>query len=277
MDTETNRTKKETNVMSVNIHPTAIVEDGAKLGAGVTIGAYAHVGAGVTLRDRVNILPKAMVYGNTVLGEDVEVHPGAVIGGPPQVLGYKHSDESRLEVGARTILREHVTLHTGSPAHGGLTRIGSDCLMMAHTHAAHDCIIGDKCVIANNTHIGGHVTAGDQVWFGGAVAVHQWCRIGDHAFVGGGSILVADVIPFGSVLGNHAHLAGLNVVGLKRRGFSRETIKSLRAGYRQLYAKEGTFTERLEDTAREYADAPEVMKIIDFIRESKNRALCLPR
>ncbi|MEO0550963.1 MAG: acyl-ACP--UDP-N-acetylglucosamine O-acyltransferase [Pseudomonadota bacterium] len=263
--------------MTVSIHPTAIVEDGAQLGEHVTIGAYAHIGAHTQLGDHVEIFPKAMVYGRTKLGEGVEIHPGAVIGGGPQVLGYKPSEESRLEVGARTIMREHTTLHTGSPEHGGLTHIGSDCLFMAHTHAAHDCRIGDKCVIANNTHIGGHVTAGDNVWMGGAVAVHQWCRIGDHAFIGGGAILVADVIPFGSVVGNHAHLAGLNVVGLKRRGFSRDTIKDLRAGYRLLYAKEGTFTERLEDTARTFAHVPEVMQIVDFIRENKNRALCLPR
>ena len=263
--------------MSVDIHPTAIVEDGAQLGANVTIGAYAHIGEHVTLGDNVKIFPKAMVYGRTTLGEGVEIHPGSVIGGGPQVLGYQPSEESRLEVGARTVMREHTTLHTGSPEHGGLTKIGSDCLFMAHTHAAHDCQIGDKCVIANNTHIGGHVTAGNQVWFGGAVAVHQWCRIGDHAFVGGGAILVADVIPFGSVVGNHAHLAGLNVVGLKRRGYSRDTIRGLRSAYRMLYAKEGTFTERLEDTATTFADVPEVMQIVSFIKDSKNRALCLPR
>ena len=121
------------------------------------------------------------------------------------------------------------------------------------------------------------MTVGYQVWFGGAVAVHQWCRVGDHAFVGGGAILVADVIPFGSVVGNHAHLAGLNVVGLKRRGFSREVIHALRGAYRMLYAREGTFTERLEDTAENFKSVPEVMQIVEFITASKNRALCLPR
>ena len=263
--------------MSVTIHSTAIVEDGAQLGESVTVGAYAHLGPHVQIGDGVQIFPKAMVFGRTILGESVEIHPGAVIGGGPQVLGYTPSEDSRLEVGARTIMREHTTLHTGSPEYTGLTKIGSDCLFMAHTHAAHDCQIGDKCVIANNTHIGGHVTAGDQVWFGGAVAVHQFCRIGHHAFVGGGSILVSDVIPYGSVVGNHAHLAGLNVVGLKRRGFSRSSIHDLRAAYRLLYAKEGTFTERLEDTADTFAEVAEVMEIVDFIRASKNRALCLPR
>lgn len=263
--------------MSVQIHSTAVVEAGAQLGENVTIGAFAYVGPEAVIGDSAVIHPKATVIGQTTLGSATEVFPGAVIGGPPQVLGFKASAESRLIVGDRTILREHSTLHTGSPEHGGLTSIGKDCLFMAHTHAAHDCVIGDKCVIANNTHIGGHVTVGHQVWFGGAVAVHQWCRIGDHAFVGGGSILVADVIPFGSVVGNHAHLAGLNVVGLKRRGFSRETIHKLRAAYRMLYAKEGTFTERLEDTAATFSDAAEVMQIVKFIRDSKNRALCLPR
>ncbi|MEM1035329.1 MAG: acyl-ACP--UDP-N-acetylglucosamine O-acyltransferase [Pseudomonadota bacterium] len=263
--------------MSVDIHPTAIVEDGAELGSNVSIGAYAHVGGHAVLGDNSIVHPKAIVIGRSTLGQHVEVHPGAIIGGPPQVLGYQHSDESRLEIGDQTILREHVTIHTGSPAHGGLTRIGRECFFMAHTHAAHDCSIGDKNVIANNTHIGGHVTTGEHVWMGGACAIHQFCRIGDHAFVGGGSILVADVIPFGSVVGNHAHLAGLNVVGLKRRGFSRETIKSIRSGYRMLYAREGTFTERLEDTAKTFADVPEVMQIVTFIRENNNRSLCLPR
>ena len=263
--------------MTANIHPTAVVEAGAELGTNVTIGAFAYIGPNAEIHDNAVLRPKATVLGRTIINESVELFPGAVVGGPPQVLGYRESEDSRLEIGARTVMREHTTLHTGSPEHGGLTKVGADCLFMAHTHAAHDCVIGDKCVIANNTHIGGHVTVGEQVWFGGAVAVHQWCRIGDHAFVGGGSILVADVIPFGSVVGNHAHLAGLNVVGLKRRGFSRETIRSLRSAYRMLYAKEGTFSERLEDTSAAFSESPEVMQIVDFIRSSKNRALCLPR
>jgi len=263
--------------MSVNIHPSAIVETGAELGQNVTIGALSYIGANTKLGDNVIIHPKATIMGQTELGAQVEVYPGAVIGGPPQVLGMQTSAESRLKVGPRTILREHVTLHTGSPEHGGLTSIGADCLMMAHTHAAHDCTLGDKCVVANNTHIGGHVSVGYQVWFGGAVAVHQFCRVGDHAFVGGGAVLVSDVIPFGSVVGNHAHLAGLNVVGLKRRGFSRDTIRALRGAYRMLYAREGTFTERLEDTATAFSEIDEVMQIVDFIRTSKNRSLCLPR
>lgn len=263
--------------MTVDIHPTAIVETGAQLGDNVSIGALAYVGPEVILHDNVKLYPKSTVLGRTVLGEGVEIFPGSIIGGPPQVLGYKDSAESRLEVGARTIMREHTTLHAGSPSHGGLTSVGADCLFMAHTHAAHDCQIGEKNVIANNTHIGGHVTTGEQVWMGGGVAVHQFCRIGPHAFVGGGAVLVADVIPFGSVVGNHAHLAGLNIVGLKRRGFSRETIKSLRAAYRMLYAKEGTFSERLVDTEQTYGENEDVAKIIDFIRTNENRSLCLPR
>jgi len=263
--------------MTVEIHPTAIVEPGAELGENVSIGAFAYVGKHAQLGDGVKVHQKGTVIGRTTLGESVEIHSGAVIGGDPQILGYQESEDSKLEIGARTIMREHTTAHLGSPAHGGVTKIGADCLMMVHTHAAHDCVIGDNCVIANNTHLGGHVQVADYVWMGGMVAVHQWCRIGKHAFVGGGSILVADVIPYGSVVGNHAHLAGLNVVGLKRRGFSRQVIHDMRAACRLLYAKEGTFTERLEDTAETFAEVKEVMDIVDFIRANKNRSLCLPR
>ena len=262
--------------MTTEIHATAIVEPGAQLGENVRVGAYAFVGPNAVLGDNVTIHQKATVIGYTTLGESVEVFPGAVIGGAPQVLGLKVGADSRLEVGARTVLREHTTLHTGSPSHGGLTSIGSDCLFMVGAHAAHDCHIGDKCVFANKVQIGGHVTVGEQVWMGGLVAVHQFSRIGRHAFVGGGSIVVADIIPFASVIGNHAHLAGLNIVGMKRRGFARKTIHDLRAAYRLLFADEGTFAERVEDTATTFAECPEVMEIVDFIRVTKSRALCLP-
>ena len=262
--------------MSTTIHPTAIVEDGATLGDNVTVGAFAYVGAKVTLGDRCVIHPRGTVMGNTVFGEEVEVFPGAVIGGPPQVLGFQDDGTSRLTIGKGTILRENVTVHTGSPAHGGLTSIGENCLFMANSHLAHDCTTGDKCVFANGVQIGGHVTIADQVWMGGLVAIHQFCRIGPHAFVGGGAIVVADVIPYGSVIGNHAYLAGLNIIGMKRRGFSRQSIHDLRAAYRMLFAKEGTFSERVKDAEETYGDCKELMEIVDFIKSSKSRSLCLP-
>lgn len=262
--------------MTTQIHPTAIVEDGAQLGANVSVGSFAFIGASASIGDGCQIHHRATITGRTEIGAGVEVFPGAVIGGPPQILGFKDDGTSRVKVGERTILRENTTIHGGSPKHGGLTSVGADCLFMVGVHVAHDCSVGDKCVFANNGAVGGHVSIGEQVWMGGMVAIHQFCRIGRHAFVGGGAIVVADVIPYGSVIGNHAHLAGLNITGMKRRGFSRRSIHDLRAAYRMLFAKEGTFSERVADADETYGDCAELEEIIEFIRSSKNRALCLP-
>lgn len=262
--------------MTTSIHPTAIVEEGASLGEGVRVAAFAYIGSEVTLGDGCHVHQRATVTGRTELGAHVEVFPGAVIGTPPQILNFKDDGTSRLIIGASTVIREHVTIHSGSPAHGGLTKVGSNCLLMVDVHVAHDCMVGDKCVLANNVALGGHIVVEDQVWMGGLAAVHQFCRIGQHAFVGGGAIVVADVIPYGSVIGNHAHLAGLNIVGMKRRGFSRQSIHDLRAAYRMLFAKEGTFSERVKDAEETYGECAELMEIIRFIRSSKNRSLCLP-
>lgn len=262
--------------MTSSIHPTAVVEDGASIGADVSIGAFAFVGSGVVLGDGCKIHNHATITGRTDLGANVEIYPGAVIGSAPQILGFKDDGTSRVSIGSGSVIREHVTIHGGSPKHGGLTSVGENCLLMVGVHIAHDCVIGDKCVFANNVALGGHIVIGEQVWMGGLAAVHQFCRIGRHAFVGGGAIVVADVIPYGSVIGNHAHLAGLNITGMKRRGFSRKAIHDLRAAYRMLFAKEGTFSERVADAEETYSDCEELMEIIEFIRASKNRSLCLP-
>lgn len=266
----------EEGTVTAQIHPTAIIESGAALGADVSVGAFAYIGEGVTLGDGCRIHPHATLTGRCELGRNVEIFPGAVIGGAPQILGFKDDGTSRVRIGEGTVIREHATIHGGSPAHGGLTSVGANCLLMVATHVAHDCHVGDKCVLANNVALGGHIVVGEQVWMGGLAAVHQFCRIGRHAFVGGGAIVVADVIPFGSVIGNHAHLAGLNIVGMKRRGFSRKSIHDLRAAYRMLFAKEGTFSERVQDAEASYGDCPELLEIIEFIRSSKSRSLCLP-
>jgi UDP-N-acetylglucosamine acyltransferase len=262
--------------VSSDIHPTAIVEPGASLGENVKVGAFAIVGEHAELGDGCIIHPRASVIGRTKLGKDVEIFPNSVVGGAPQILGFKDDGTSRTVVGDRSIIREHTTIHAGSPAHGGLTELGDDCLLMVGSHIAHDCHFGNKCVLANNVQVGGHVSVADQVWMGGQAAIHQFCRIGPHAFVGGGAIVVADVIPYGSVIGNHAHLAGLNIIGMKRRGFSRKSIHDLRAAYRMLFAKEGTFSERVVDAEQTYGDCKEVMEIIAFIQSSKTRSLCLP-
>ncbi len=263
--------------MTSGLHSTAIVDAGAKMGSGVEIGAFCVVGPDVSIDDNVRLHNNVTVTGNVRLCEGAEIFPNAVIGAAPQILGFSDNSRSRVEIGARTILRENVTVHAGSGAGDGLTSIGEDCMLMANSHVAHDCRLGDRCVIANGTQIGGHVKVGAHVWMGGLVAVHQYCQIGQHAFVGGGAILVDDVIPYGSVIGNHAHLAGLNIVGLKRRGFPDETLKTLRLAWRDLFCGEGLFAERLSTAAEKYTGSPEVMDMISFIQADRNRALCRPK
>ena len=259
----------------MSIHPTAVIAPGARLGADVEIGAYCCVGSKVTLGDRVHLVSHVVVEGATEIGEETVVHPFAVLGGAPQHLAHK-GEETRLEIGARNRIREHVTMHAGTVLGGGVTRVGSDSLYMVASHVAHDCIVGDHVTFANNATLGGHVHVGDWVFMGGLSAVHQFSRIGRYAFAGGGAIVTKDVIPYGSVWGSQAVLGGLNLVGLKRRGFSRQAINELRAAYRLLFAPEGTFQERLDDLEQEHAHTPEVMEIVEFIRADASRPICLP-
>ena len=261
--------------MSVTVHPTAIVETGAELADGVTIGPYCTVGPKVKLGERVRLISHVVVEGRTTVGADCLIHPFCSLGAAPQHLGYKGED-TELVVGERNVLREQVSMHLGTVAGGGVTRVGSDSLFMIGAHVAHDCIVGDHVTFANCSTLAGHVEIGDWVFMGGLCAVHQFTRIGRHAFIGGGGIVTKDVIPYGLVWGNHAHLEGLNLVGLKRRGFSRETINHLRSAYRLMFADEGTFQERLEDAMGAHGACAEVTEIIDFIRADAGRPLCLP-
>ena len=257
------------------IHPTAIISPGAELGRDVEIGPFCTVGPQVQLGDGVRLVSHAVIEGATSIGAGTTIYPFAVLGGAPQHLAHKGED-TRLVIGERNIIREHVTMHTGTVGGGGVTAVGSDSLYMVGAHVAHDCIVGDRVTFANNATLGGHVVIGDFVFMGGLCAVHQFTRIGRYSFVGGGGVVTKDIIPYGSVWGNHAHLEGLNLVGLKRRGFTREAINALRAAYRLLFADEGTFQERLDDVAEAHADTPEVMEIVTFIRAEANRPLCLP-
>ena len=257
------------------IHPTALVASGAELGADVEIGPFCTVGPKVRLGDGVRLISHVVIDGATSIGEATTIYPFALLGAPPQHLAHK-GEHTRLEIGERNTIREHVTMHTGTVGGGGLTKVGSDSLYMVGSHVAHDCMVGDKVTFANSATVGGHVQIGDFVFMGGLCAVHQFTRIGRYSFVGGGGVVTKDVIPYGSVWGNHAHLEGLNLVGLKRRGFSREAINALRAAYRLMFANEGTCQERLEDVAEIHAGTIEVMEIVDFIRADANRPLCLP-
>jgi UDP-N-acetylglucosamine acyltransferase len=257
------------------IHPTAVIHDGAKLGADVEVGPYSIVGPDVTLGDGTRLLSHVVIDGVTEIGQSCLIHPFAYLGAPPQHTAYK-GEPTRLVIGDRNTIREHVTMHTGTVQGRGITTVGSDGLFMAGSHVAHDCAVGDNIIMANCATLGGHVHMADFVFMGGLSAVHQYSRVGRYSFVGGMAAVTKDVIPYGSVWGNHAHLEGLNLVGLRRRGFSRETISELRAAYRLLFADEGTFQERLADTAEAHGASPEVMEIIGFIQADANRPICLP-
>lgn len=258
------------------VHQSAIVEDGAQLGEGVRIGPYCVVGGDVTLGDGVELHSHVIVTGRTTIGAKVAVFPFAAIGHRPQDLKYK-GEETRIEIGENTTIREHVTINPGTAGGGGLTRVGNNCLVMIAAHVAHDCKIGDGTILVNNVTLGGHVTVGNFAIVGGLSGVHQFVRIGHHSMIGGCSAVENDVIPYGSVMGNRARLSGLNLVGLKRRGFSRDDIHILRNAYRLLFAEEGTLQERLEDVAKLFKGSQPVEEIIEFIRAPSSRGLCQPQ
>ncbi|MFN4281970.1 MAG: acyl-ACP--UDP-N-acetylglucosamine O-acyltransferase [Alphaproteobacteria bacterium] len=257
------------------IHPTAVVETGAKLGAGVVVGPFCSVGKDVELGDGVELISHVAVAGLTRIGEKTKAYPFASIGHAPQDLKY-HGEPSRLEIGARTVIREHVTINPGTEGGGMLTSIGDDCLLMVAAHIAHDCRIGNHVIVVNNVLLGGHVEIGDFAVIGGGAAVHQFVRIGPHAMIGGMSGVESDVIPYGMVLGNRAHLAGLNLVGLKRRNFDREAIHQLRAAYRLLFAQEGTLQERVADVEKLFPGNALIGEVLAFVRQDSSRGLCLP-
>ena len=258
------------------IHATAIVEDGARIGAGARIGPYCVVGPEVELGERVDLVSHVAVAGRTSIGSETRVFPFASLGSDPQDLKYA-GEPSRLEIGARNKIREHVTKNPGTEGGGMLTRVGDGGLFMMGSHVGHDCRVGDSVILANNATLAGHVEIGDFAVLGGLCAVHQFCRVGAHAMVGGMSGVEKDVIPFGSVLGNRAALGGLNIIGLRRRGFDRQTIHALRSAYETLFYGEGVLGERVDPVAEAYADIEPVQEIIRFIRADSSRSFCTPR
>jgi UDP-N-acetylglucosamine acyltransferase len=258
------------------IHPTAIVERGAELGATTIVGPYCHIGPHVSLGDEVRLISHVVVAGHTQVGAGTVIYPFASIGQPPQVLK-PVGERSELVIGANNTIREQVTMNPGTGFGNIVTRVGDHGLFMVGVHVAHDCLVGNNVVMANNATLGGHVQVDDFAYVGGLAAVHQFVRIGRHAMIGGMSGVENDVIPYGSVMGDRARLSGLNIVGLKRRGFSREEIHSLRNAYRLLFAQEGTMQERLSDVAELFHDTSPVIDIIEFIRADSSRAICQPK
>jgi len=258
------------------IHPTAIVAPGATLAEDVSIGPYCVVGDEVVLGAGVTLIAHIVVDGRTTIGEKTRIFPFASIGLEPQDLKYR-GEKSRLVIGRHNTIREHVTMNPGTEGGGMVTRIGDHGLFMVGVHVAHDCQIGDHVIMANNATLAGHVVVEDYALLGGLSAVHQFVRIGQHAMIGGMSGVERDVIPYGQVMGDRARLSGLNIIGMQRRGFSREDIQTLRSAYQFLFSADGTFNDRVTEMAERFGGVAPVDDIIAFIRADSTRAICQPK
>jgi UDP-N-acetylglucosamine acyltransferase len=258
------------------IHPTAIVAPGAMLAETAVIGPFCVVGQDVSLGPRVTLRAHVVVGGRTTIGEGSRLFPFASIGLEPQDLKYRGED-SELVIGRNNTIREYVTMNPGTEGGGMVTRVGDGCLFMVGAHVAHDCQIGDHVVMANNATLAGHVVVGDYAILGGLCAVHQYVRIGRHAMIGGMSGVERDVIPYGQVMGDRARLCGLNIIGMQRRGFSREDIQGLRNAYQFLFAADGTLTDRVAEIAERFGGLDPVDDVIEFIRADSSRAICQPK
>lgn len=261
---------------STFIHPSAVIDPKAKIGEGASIGPFCLVGPEVSIGANTILHSHVVVDGKTTIGESNKIYPFAVIGTRPQDLKFRGED-SRLEIGDRNVIREHVTMNPGTEGGGLLTKVGNDCLFMVGAHVAHDCILGDHVILANNATLAGHVTVGDHAILGGLSAVHQFVRIGAHAMVGGMSGVEYDVIPYGLVMGERARLAGLNLVGLERRGFPRESINVLMKAFRELFYGEGTFQDRLAHARGQYEGQPLIGDVLMFANAKNSRPLSQPQ
>jgi len=255
------------DIPAVDIHPTAIIDPGAELDEGVTVGPWAIVGPGVRVGAGTEIGPNAYLERDVTVGRECRIFKGAVLGTDPQDLKFR-GETTRLEVGDRTVIREYATLNRGTSA-AGVTRVGDDCLLMAYTHVAHDCILGNHVILSNAVNMAGHVELGDWVIVGGVTPIHQFVRVGSHAFIGGLSRISQDVPPFCRVAGSPPKLYGLNSVGLERRGFSSETRALLKRAYRILFQSNLNVSQGLERARAEVEQTVEVRLLLDFIESSE--------
>jgi UDP-N-acetylglucosamine acyltransferase len=250
--------------MGTTIHPTAYIHPHAEIGLNVSVGPFCTIGPDVTIGDGAKLVSHVVVEGHTSIGEGVTLFPFCTVGLEPQDFKYK-GEPTRCVVGARTHIREHCTIHRGTVTGKGITTIGTDCLIMAVVHVAHDCTLGNGVIIANNAVMGGHVSIADNAVIGGAAAIHQFVEIGRGAMIGGVTGVGGDVIPFGSVIGNRGHLAGLNVIGLRRRGYDKAQIQRLHVAFRSLFRQEGVFSDRLAETRERFGTDPLVAEVLAFI------------
>lgn len=254
--------------MSVNIHPTAIIESGAELGTDVSIGAYSVIGANVKIGDGTRIAPQVVIEGHTELGANNQVFSFTAIGGEPQSISYK-GEPTQVKIGDNNVFRENITVNRGTMDDEGITVIGNDNLFMAYVHIAHDCRLGSDLLFSNNASLAGHARVGDYVVLAGYTLVHQFVRIGEHSFCGVNTYCTLDVPPFMLVAGNKAITHGINIRGLRRRGVEKDTIVELKRAYKTIYRSGHTMTHALDELTGQDWQSAQVQQLIDFIRDSK--------
>ncbi len=263
--------------MTQKIHPTAVVSPKANIGQNVEIGAYCVIGDEVKIGDGTILKSHVVIEGDTTIGKNNTIYPFATIGVAPQDLKFK-GEKSQVIIGDNNSIREHVTIHLGTKDGAMVTKVGNNCLLMVGVHIAHDCVVGNNIILANNATLAGHVEVGDHVVIGGLSAVHQFARIGSGAMIGGMSGVENDVIPNGLVMGERASLAGLNLVGLKRRGVSREEIHALRNFFKKLFSDDKIqFSNRVEIIAQEFSESKVVQDVLSFVRAESSRSFCQPK
>jgi UDP-N-acetylglucosamine acyltransferase len=258
------------------IHPSSIVEPGAEIGESCEIGPFCHIGPQVKLGPGSRVRSHVVLWGNTQIGEGAQIFSFASLGNAPQHLKYRGED-TRLVIGRNCLVREYVTMNAGTAQGRFETTVGDNCSFFTGAHVAHDCVLGDNVTLINNVMLAGHCVVGDFATIAGGSGIHQFTRIGHHAYVGGLAAVEGDVIPFGMVLGNRAYLSGLNVIGMKRAGFSRDAIRNMRKAYRMLFSDDLTFKENMDEVQAEFPDEPLVQDVLSFVRSGGDRAICFPR
>jgi UDP-N-acetylglucosamine acyltransferase len=257
------------------IDPTARIEDGAVIGEGTTIGPFCTIGPHVTIGANCKLIAHVHITAQTTIGNDCTIYPFASLGAPPQIIGVG-PELTQLKIGNGCTIRESVTMNAGSVRGGGITSVGDRGYFMNCAHVGHDCHVGNDVIFATSATLGGHCEIGDFVFMGGLSAVHQFTRIGPQVMVGGVCGVRGDIIPFGLVNGQYAALEGLNIIGMKRRKFTKERVAKVRSFYQKLFHSPGVFAERLERVQPLAGEDPAIAEILAFIAGAKHRALCLP-
>lgn len=260
------------SAISGEIHPTAIIHKGTVIGEGVSIGPYSIIGEGVSIGDRTKIGPHVVIYGPTEIGDDCNFYQFSAIGALPQDLKFK-GEETKIRIGDRNIFREFVTVHRASSHGTRETVIGNDNYLMAYVHIAHDCLLGNHIIMTNGATLGGHIEIEDYAVIGGLSAIHQFTRVGVYAMIGGCSAVVQDVPPYTTAVGNRAKLYGLNLIGLRRHGFSEDTIKTLKKAYRIIFQSKLTLKEATKRVREEIKGSKEVDYLLHFIEKSE-KGIC---